>query len=54
MSKERENELLEHLKMLLVEAKKEYISYGDLVQEIYDLIEMYPELIEKYEKELDL
>lgn len=54
MSKERENELFNYLKELLVDIKHQYVSNGDLVQEMYDLVEAFPEVIKEYEKELNL
>ena len=41
MSKERENELFNYLKELLVDIKHQYVSNGDLVQEMYDLVEAF-------------
>lgn len=54
MSKERENELFNYLKRLLVDIKHQYVSNGDLVQEMYDLVEAFSEVIKEYEKELNL
>jgi hypothetical protein len=50
MNKERENELFNHLKKLLVDIKHQYVSNGDLVQEMYDLVEEFPEVIKEYEE----
>ena len=54
MDKEKENELFNYLKRLLVDIKYQYVSNGDLVQEMYDLVEAFPEVIKKKEKELNL
>lgn len=51
---EKESELFERLKILLVEIKNGYVSNGDLVQEMYDLVEAFLEVIKEYEKELNL
>lgn len=51
---EKEDELFNYLKRLLVDIKYQYVSNGDLVQEMYDLVEAFPEVIKEYEKELNL
>ena len=51
---EKESELFERLKILLVEIKNGYVSNGDLVQEMYDLVNMYSEIIDKYQIEVNL
>ena len=51
---EKESELFERLKTLLVEIKNGYVSNGDLISEIHDLINTYSEIIDKYQIELNL
>lgn len=51
---EEESELFERLKMLLIDIRHQSVSNGDLVQEMYDLVDMYSEIVDKYQIELNL